>query len=214
MVSLPFAELALVVLQLFALSSPPPMKTAKQLISDPVVGLSELFHSGLVAVCADTVCCAPLLAVFVAGALSLAFAALAIAFAVAGAVGKTIRTCPVSSFLEHATVATSGNAKRAVILITECMRKRTMHDVSAFRRSFMNERLALRCGAQWSITMCNILNRRGNPYFSAFTHVLPARLGVDLTIVEAAIEASRDRGISGAKEALDFLDDLLAEVQE
>lgn len=62
--------------------------------------------------------------------------------------------------------------------------------------------------------MCNILNRRGNPYFSAFTHVLPARLGVDLTIVEAAIEASRDRGISGAKEALDFLDDLLAEVQE
>ncbi len=98
-----------------------------------------------------------------------------------------------------------------------------------------------------------------NPYFSAFTHVLPAdfvqrlvrvfsgkrllvdalgredmlimkcfahrpkdlgharallRLGVDLTIVEAAIEASRDRGISGAKEALDFLDDLLAEVQE
>jgi len=96
-----------------------------------------------------------------------------------------------------------------------------------------------------------------NPYFSSFTHVLPAdfttrlvrvfsaerlavealgredmlimkcfahrpkdlgharallRLGVDLAVVEAAIEACRKRGIPGAQQALDFLDDLLAGV--
>ena len=95
-----------------------------------------------------------------------------------------------------------------------------------------------------------------NPYFSSFTHVLPAdfvtrlvrvfagerlsvdalgredmlimkcfahrpkdlgharallRLGVDLAVVEAAIEVCHKRGIPGAQEALDFLDDLLAE---
>lgn len=95
-----------------------------------------------------------------------------------------------------------------------------------------------------------------NPYFSSFTHVLPAdftsrlvrvfsgerlavealgredmlimkcfahrpkdlgharallRLGVDLEIVESAIESCGKRGIPGAREALDFLDDLLAE---
>lgn len=95
-----------------------------------------------------------------------------------------------------------------------------------------------------------------NPYFSSFTHVLPAdftkrlvrvfegrrlvvdalgredmlimkcfahrekdigharallRLGVDMAIVEGAIEACRKRGVLGSVKALDFLDDLIAE---
>lgn len=86
--------LAVETLQVFAESSPPPMNTAKQLISDPDVGLSDVFHSG--PSCADTDCCA-------AGPVDLAFFT---ALTVAGAVGKTMRTFPVSSFFEHAVMPT------------------------------------------------------------------------------------------------------------
>jgi hypothetical protein len=98
-----------------------------------------------------------------------------------------------------------------------------------------------------------------NPYFSSFTHVLPAdftkrlvrvfeghrltvealgredmlimkcfahrekdlgharallKLGVDMKIVDAAIESCRKRGVLGAEKAVDFLDDLIEEQED